>query len=42
MDRVIAHDYRLPEDELLEEDEESVSQMMEDLGSAEDDDSLPF
>lgn len=40
VDRIIANDYRLPEDELLEEEEQAVSQMMTEL----DDDSevLPF
>lgn len=40
VDRVIAQDYRLPEDELLEEDEVAVTQMMVELN--DDSEELPF
>jgi len=41
VDRVIAQDYRLPEDELLEEDEVAVTQMFEELNDG-DEETLPF
>ena len=41
VDRVIAHDYRLPEDELLEEEEEAISPMFEELSNSSEDE-LPF
>ena len=41
VDRVIAQDYRLPEDEFLEEDEEAVSQMMVELND-DSSEELPF
>lgn len=40
VERVIAQDYRLPEDELLEEDEVAVSQMFEELNDNSEE--LPF
>lgn len=41
VDRVIAHDYRLPEDEFLEEEEVAVTQMFEELNDG-DEETLPF
>lgn len=41
VDRVIAQDYRLPEDEFLEEEEVAVTQMFEELNDG-DEETLPF